>query len=146
MITINEARNPHALHLHGCLGLPTRTIPSSSSVSVPYSLPSILLWLSTGDEVIEFSEVLVDARLSVLGCSVVAGFSSGWGGIGAEAAGGAAGDAAGWGWVVLGSIPAGGGAEISRRVSTMMSCTRFASAAASAAVIPVVGIGGSTVG
>ncbi|KAJ2977458.1 hypothetical protein NUW54_g11417 [Trametes sanguinea] len=44
-------------------------MPSSSSVSVPFSLPSTLEWLKVGDEKEELSDVLVEARLSVLTCS-----------------------------------------------------------------------------
>lgn len=160
-----SSQNTAANWCHERPGCPTSTIPSSSSVSMPASLPSPREWpdpeVDGGDE--NSSDSVVDARLSEregvdtnvdeVTDADAGGVGSGEGsaiGTSTGCAGGGAGLSAGGA-----SFSAGDGAEgevgdpgtqteISRSATDMSSCMRIARAGTSAAVRPVVGTGGRT--
>lgn len=153
-------------------GLPTKTIPSSSSVSVPVPFSLLSLLASSASELgrEELSEGELGSTTSLLGskaASVVPLVDVDSGSIMAEtvSAGDCVGGArestlrsaslcecaggSGMGAEVKEEVEedGGGGAlgsEISRRAATICSRTRIARSATSATVRPVVGMGGRT--
>lgn len=113
-------------------GRPTRTIPSSSSVSTPASLPSLRLDATLPSGVADDRSASNSVFVSRVICEILLA-----GGVGVDTTAGAA---------TSGGLSFDGaaGADISRKAATIWSLVRMTSWFMSALSSPTVGMGGRT--